>query len=361
LAVIDELQKKKNWEVLYFGRKTAAEGDKAFSAEKGIIEKKGIKFVSLNAGRWQRKFTRYTIPAILRTPLGFAQSFFYLIKYKPNIILSFGSYVSVPVVLCGWLLDIPIVTHEQTSVRGLANKINSVFANKIAVSWSDTIGSYNKIKSVFTGNPIRNEIFTVSESFWKSLSFDNKLPLILVTGGNQGSHALNTAIAEVLPKLLEIAVVVHQTGQTEINDDFERLIKIKEKLPKLLEGRYKVVKYLQSEEMGTLLNKSDLVISRAGANTVYELAALGKPAILVPLPWLYQDEQTKNASKLVEAGTSQILAQRELTGENLLFTVRNFLKNLPIYKKKANKAKELVTLDASKKIANLVEQTAYDH
>jgi len=355
LAVAEEL-KKRGWEIIFFGRKYAAEGVKTPSVESEIVPKIGIPFYPLAAGRIQRRFTRWTIPAILRIPLGFIQAILYLRKIRPDAVLSFGGYVSAPVVFAGWLMRIPVVTHEQTTVKGLATKFNSLFAKKIAVSWKTNLGDFPPQKVVFTGNPIRKDIFKFNKKIWQELNFEKKLPLVFITGGNQGSYTINMAVGEIIPQLVKIANVFHQCGHLNAFADFERLKDIRNKLPEKLKSRYQVKKYLSGEEMGTLLYKADLVVSRAGANTVAELAALGKPCILIPLPWLYQNEQENNARMLEKVGIAEVLLQKDLSGKNLLRLIKKMLDNLSSYQKNAIKAKKLVCLKAAEKIADLLEE-----
>ena len=354
LAVIEELQKR-GWEIIFIGRKHAAEGDKTLSVEAKIIPKLGIPFFPLNAGRIQRQFTRWTIPALLRIPLGFFQAFGYLRRFRPTVVLSFGGYLSAPVVFSAWLLKIPVVTHEQTTVKGLATKFNSLFAKKIAVSWPASVGEFPPNKVVLTGNPIRKEIFKANQKVWRTLNFEKNLPLIFVTGGNQGSHVINMTVGEIVPSLTKIANVFHQCGHLNALGDFEKLEKVRNNLPAKLKRRYHLKKYLASQEMGTLLCKADLVISRAGANTLTELAALGKPAILIPFPWLYQNEQTKNAQMLAKVGIAEILPQEQLSPSRLLKLIKKMLSNLSFYQKNSPRAKKLVNLKAAKKIADLLE------
>jgi len=355
LAVIEELQKR-NWEIIFIGRKHAAEGDKTLSVESEIIPKMGIPFFPLWAGRIQRQFTRWTISALLRLPFGFFQAFFYLCRFRPNGVLSFGGYLSAPVVFSAWLLKIPVVTHEQTTVKGLATKFNSLFAQKIAVSWPISLKQFPQNKVVLTGNPIRKETFKVDEKIWRVLNFERDLPVIFVTGGNQGSHTINMVLGEIIPQLVKIANVFHQCGHLNVLGDFEKLEKIRANLPPKLKLRYHVKKYLNAEEMGTLLNKADLIVSRAGANTITELAALGKPCILIPLPWLYQNEQAKNARLLAQVGIAEVLLQEDLSGENLLHFIGKMLANISFYRKNSTLAKKMVKLEAAKKIADLIEE-----
>lgn len=350
LAVIDELVKHGGWEILFIGRKYATEQEKTPSVESQIIPERGIWFVAINAGRFPRYFNRYALFSALKIPLGFFQAFYHLLRFRPKVILSFGGYISVPVVFAGWLLRIPALTHEQTTVQGLATKINVLFAKRIAVSWPQTIKQFPKAKVVLTGNPIRKEIFKVNQKMWQILNFPKGLPLIFVTGGNQGSHMINLTVESALPQLVKVGSVFHQCGHLWALGDFQRLEKAREKLPGNLKKRYHVRKYLTGEEMGTLFAKADLVVCRAGANTLTEIAALGKPVLFIPFPWLHQDEQTKNARMLVEAGTAEILPQKDLTGKTLFWRINMMIKNLKKYEKNAPTAKKLVKLDAAKRI-----------
>jgi UDP-N-acetylglucosamine--N-acetylmuramyl-(pentapeptide) pyrophosphoryl-undecaprenol N-acetylglucosamine transferase len=356
LAVIDELQKRGGWEIYFFGRKYAAEGEKTPSLESLIIPEKGIRFIPLNPGRLQQKFTKHTIPAFLRLPLGFIQAFYHLTRLKPNIILSFGSYVGVPVVVCGWLLGIPIMIHQQTLTAGRADKINARFAQKIAVSWKDTLNDFPKNKVLLTGNPIHPQIFKVNQKIWKNLNFEKELPLVLITGGNQGSHRINLAVEGALEKILTKYNLFHQTGYLRTTGDFDRLSEKKENLPEKLKIHYHLKRYISGEEWGTLLNKADLVVSRAGINTLSELLALGKPALLIPIPWLYGDEQTKNAEMLKKIGLAEILNQKKLTSKTLYQTIEKMITHLQDYRSNSAGAKRLIVLNAPQKIINEVEK-----
>lgn len=357
LAVIDEL-KKGDWEILFIGRKYATETDKTPSVESEIIPKMGIKFTAITAGRVYREFSVVSLRSLLKIPFGFFQSLIQLIKFRPRVILSFGSYLSVPVVFAGWLLGIPILTHEQTTVKGLATRFNTIFAKRIAVSWPPTVKDYPSQKVVLTGNPIHKAVFKNHQQFWKNLAFEKNLPLIVVTGGNQGSHIINQMVEKILPRILPQANVFHQCGHLSIFGDYEKLRVTKSQLPPELKHHYQVSKYLSGKEMGTLFSQADLVISRAGINTLTELMILGKPAILIPHPRLYQNEQIKNAQMVADLRLAEVLLQKKLTPNNLYNLVIKMLKNIRIYEKNAQKGKNLVKLNAAKKIVTLLEELA---
>lgn len=353
LAVIEELQKQGGWEIYFFGREHATEGDKAPSVEMEVIPQMGIKFILISAGRLQRKLSRYTIPATLRFPLGFFQALYHLIRIRPNVILSFGGYLGVPIVSAGWLLRIPGITHEQTTVAGLGTKINALFCRKVALSWPQTLGIFPKEKEVLTGNPIRREIFKSNGKAWQSFGFEKGKPLILVAGGNQGSRVINTAVAGCLEKILANYNLFHQVGQLDLAG-FRKLAG----LGKLEQKNYRVAGFVKGVDWGTLLNKADLVISRAGINTLTELGALGKPMLLIPIPWLFGNEQTQNAKMFQAAGVAEIISQDELTPGLLIKTIEKMMANLNQYQKNAPNAKKLVIPEAAVKIVKLISETA---
>jgi UDP-N-acetylglucosamine--N-acetylmuramyl-(pentapeptide) pyrophosphoryl-undecaprenol N-acetylglucosamine transferase len=341
-AVIEELKKLEDIEIIYVGRKHTIEGDKTPSVESQVLPKLGVKFYSLTAGRLRRYLSLWTIISLLKIPLGFIQAFYILLKEKPDVVVSFGGYVSVPVVVDAWLLNKPVLMHEQTLVTGLANKINGFFADKIAVSF-DTDYSFPKQKLDLTGNPIRKELMREGGEFSKR----ERVPLIYVTGGNQGAHVINEAVGEVLEKLTEKAYVYHQTGDSKFND-FDKLSEARSNLknPK----RYVVKKWFDVSELVKIYNEADLVVSRAGANTLTELAYFGIPTLVIPIPYLHRDEQNKNAKFFENAGLTKILSQTKLNGDSLYDEISDMLTNISDLKKSAQNAGRFVYPDAAKRL-----------
>lgn len=332
VATIEELKKFKDTDIVYVGRKTTQEGDNAVSVESQVLPALGVKFIPIITGRLQRAFTIYTIPSLLKIPIGFIQSLLIILKEKPDVILSFGGYVSVPVVIVSWLFSIPIIIHEQTLISGLANKISSYFADKLAISFEKNAPSSEKI--ILTGNPIRREILDIPQR-----AASQKLPVILIIGGNQGSHVINLAVEKCLDQLLKIAVVYHQTGDSKYRD-FERMQQ-KES------DKYKIFKFI-SKDWSKILAGSDLIISRAGINSLTELAYLGKPALLIPIP---NNEQKMNAEFFEKVGLVNILSQSKLSGDAMLSDIKIMLKNLDHIKKQASEVKKIIIPDAAKRLA----------
>lgn len=346
IATIEELQKYSDTEIVYVGRKTTREGDSSMSVESQELPKLGVKFRTIITGRLQRHLGLYTILSLLKIPVGFLQAFYIILSEKPDVILSFGGYVAVPLVIAGWLMSIPIIIHEQTLVTGLANKISSYFADKIATSFEGSNG-FPKNKVVLTGNPIRKSIIQPKEVKLESgysklfkIAKQKKLPIIFVTGGNQGSRIINLAVEENLKKLLTIACVVHQTGDSEYKD-YERL--------KEFGSDYYLVTKWVGDEIGVLLKNTDLVVSRAGINTLLELSYLQKPALVIPLP--IHSEQNKNSHFFEKLGLAHVLHQKELVKDNLYKKIKELINDLPQIKNQAKKAKEVVIETAAKRLA----------
>lgn len=345
IAVIKELKKETDIHIVYVGRRTTMEGDRTESIESKIIPSLGIKFIPIIAGRLQRGFSVYSITSLLKIPIGFIQALYIVLSEKPNVVLSFGGYVSVPVTLAAWLFSIPIIIHEQTLVTGLANKISAFFADKVALSFSDGL---SQKKAFLSGNPIRPEVTSplkTVDSKYKEIfnnAKKNKMPVVYITGGNQGSHVINQAVEQALDKLLNMAFIIHQTGDSKFKD-YDRL--------KLLQNERYIVERWIGEEIGYILSRIDLVVSRAGANTLTELSFWGKPALVVPLPHLHQDEQNKNAKFFAQLGLVTILPQPKLSPESLYKQISEMIKNLEIFKRRSKDARVVVIPDASKRIA----------
>ena len=341
LAVIDELKKRSIEDVIFIGRARATEGERVPSAESIVIPNLGIKFYAIPTGRLQRKFTRYTLPSLLKAPVGVISSLLILSQEKPDVVISFGSYVALPVIIAAWVLGIPSITHEQTVKGGLSNQWISRFAKKIALSWPDSKQFFPEEKCVVTGIPIRREILNLKRH-------RTNRPTIFITGGNQGAHSINEAILEVMEPLLDKYEVYHQTGGAEKFRDFEMLTARVSQLPRKLQKRYHVFKWLNGSELVDVYSRASLVVGRSGANTVSEVAYLGIPGLFIPLPWAGSGEQEKNAQMLASTGAALVLQQERLSPRRLLAAINATILRLDDYKAAAKRAKKLINPNAAK-------------
>lgn len=349
LALIEKLKEQKpSPQIHFFGRKYATEGSKNISAEYQQIKKLGIKFYEITAGRLQRRWTRYTIPSLLKIPVGFIKSLIYLLKIRPHMIISFGGYLSPPVVLAGWLLGIDSISHEQTSVPGLAARINSLMVKKIFLSWAESEKYFDHDKCEVIGNLNRKSLLKKNCRDKRINLFLRKVKnLIVVAGGNQGSHFLNQLIfnSQILNTQFSI---LHQLGTVNFDGDHQKAKTIKH-------PNYLAIPYIDPEDFGAILSQAKLVISRSGANTVWELATLGKPAILVPLPISGEGEQMENARILEKAGMAIMIDQDKLTPQVLIESIEKMMKGLPKIQKSADAFAKSLPQNAVHKLSGYIK------
>jgi UDP-N-acetylglucosamine--N-acetylmuramyl-(pentapeptide) pyrophosphoryl-undecaprenol N-acetylglucosamine transferase len=324
IALIDALHKKRDTTIVFIGRTYAVEGSRAQSVEYQLIKEKGIRFVSISAGRLQRQFTRHTIVSLLKIFIGCIQAWIFCCRLRPSLIVSFGGYVALPMAVAGWFFRIPVITHEQTMVPGLANKIIARIAKRVCVTFPEIVVHFPKGKAVYTGLPLRNELFNPPKKSPFVLDTEH-FPLLYVTGGGTGAQSLNRLLFPILPNLLERYSIVHQVGDISLPEAQN----IRSQLTGEYKDRYIVRSYLPIRTVAWILAHASLIIGRSGANTVMELAALGKVAILVPLPWSGGGEQQANASWLAQHGGAIVLAQRGLVPEDLKNSIEGIHKNLP--------------------------------
>ncbi|MFP4036513.1 MAG: undecaprenyldiphospho-muramoylpentapeptide beta-N-acetylglucosaminyltransferase, partial [Desulfobacteraceae bacterium] len=231
-------------------------------------------------------------------------------RFGADAVLGVGGYSAGPVCAAARLLGIPVVIHEQNSLPGLTNKWLCRVAERVLISFEESRSGFPAGKTVFTGNPVREEILEAAAE----KNARGELA-ILVVGGSQGAAAVNTAVVESMEILAGEGrrfQVMHQTGES----DYQRVAEAYRRIG--LEAR--VFPFI--EDMAQAYAFSDLVVSRAGAGTVAELAAVGKPSVLIPYPYSANDHQVKNARVLADAGGAEILLQADLTGGSLADTLR---------------------------------------
>ncbi|MFH0979860.1 MAG: glycosyltransferase [Candidatus Roizmanbacteria bacterium] len=345
LAIIEELKRTKpSTEIIFVGRKYALDSEKTISLEYKEITKRKIHFIPLQAGRLTRILSTRTIRSFLRIPLGFLRAFFILNEYRPSLILSFGGYLSLPLVFWGYFFRIPIFTHEQTIKPGLANKIIGFFSKKIFVAFDESKKYFSERKTIVTGNPVRKATFVVKKKPFKIIK---DRPVIYITGGTLGSHSVNEHIKKIIASLLHYYIVIHQTGEIKEYHDYEDLLKIRNNLPKELCDHYFLSKHFFEDEIGYIYSLSDLVVGRAGANTFFELINLKKPVVFIPLPWSSGKEQQHHAEIFARAGVGEIFHQIE-TSEKLFRIINMMIKNIESYKNNFKSLSYLYKSNASK-------------
>lgn len=300
LALLPLLQKE-GFEIHYIGSITGIEKD--------IISKVGnIKYHEIRTGKLRRYFAWKNFSDPFRVIGGYFDAKKIINEIKPDIVFSKGGFVSVPVVAAAHKAGIPVVAHESDITPGLANKISKRYANKICLTFPDSLADIKPPIGVYTGSPIRNELFNGNkEKARKTLNFDNK-KVILIMGGSLGSKIINEALRTVLNELTGKYNIIHICGKGNVNKNID------------IPG-YRQFEFV-SEELADFFALSDYIISRAGSNSIHEFLALNKPMILIPLSSkASRGDQILNSLSFEKRGYAIVLKEESLTGKTLLKSV----------------------------------------
>lgn len=345
IAVVEQLSlERPDIAIVFIGRKYALEGTRHTSEEYRLVTDRAIRFLPLTTGRLQRVLTRWTLLSLLKLPGGFFQAFYYCWRENPALIVSFGGYIALPVVVAGWVLGIPSITHEQTKIPGMTNKIIAHIARRVCVSFEDTMSVFPKHKTIHTGLPIRKGIFRKPKS--SSFPIDRTVPIVYITGGSTGAVSLNELVFPVVTTLIRQFTVVHQTGPLS----YEKAQILAAKLSGRGVLRYIPRPYIDETDQAFLLHRATLVIGRSGANTVGEVHACGAVGLFVPLPWSSNNEQLHNAMYLANLGAAVVLEQQTLSPRQLLESITWFTKNIEPYQRQARLASQMVIRDGAKRV-----------
>ncbi len=353
VATIEELREKyPDWEILFVGRKSALEGHITHSEEYRLIRGLGLKFLPIMAGRLKREGGLRAVMGLTKLPVGIFQALWYVGWYKPALVISFGGYIALPVVLAAWTWRVPVITHEQTMRPGLTNRIIAHLAEKICISFPDTVSQFSGNKHiVITGLPVRQHVLRSPKK--APFPIHPTMPLLLIVGGSTGSTSINEVVFAALPELLRTYTVVHQVGRISER----RASDVESNLSPAQRDRYLPVPYLSTDAYSYLLHKAALIIGRSGANTVTEIALCGKVAVFIPLPWAGGNEQYYNAKVLEDAGSAVILEQKNFSGESLIKHVHTIMKELPERNRKAKSFVSRIPHDGVKRFVAVIAKT----
>lgn len=351
LAIADELKtlaqkNNKDIKIYWFGNSRGM--------DRTIVEKSGSAdcFIPVPSGKLRRYFSFQNILDVFKIFAGFAVSFFRLLIIRPQVLFSKGGFVSVPPCAAAKILGIPVFTHECDFTPGLATKINSRFASKILVSYEETKKFFSKDKLnklIVTGNPVRPVFYNTDAEKGRSFLFEGKnadlsKPLLLVLGGSLGAHQLNELVVENLDWLKERFNVVHQCGAKDA--DF---------VPESQDSYYPYP--FIYEQMADVIAFSDIILSRAGANTIWESSVSGKPSVLIPLCGSgTRGDQVDNARYFEERGAAFVLAGGQADSENL----KECLSKLLDTKVRKEMAEKALALSASKRPALYIAELIFN-
>ncbi len=333
----------------------------ATGLEARICREEDIPFRAITTGKLRRSPTprelARNVADAFRIPLGMMQAFVIVLRTRPDVVLSTGGYVSVPIGVTAWILRRPLVMHEQTATVGLANRILARLATRVLLSHEsslDHLPARARTRGVVTGNPIRPEVLAGDrERGLAGYGQDPQPPLVLVTGGATGALQVNELVAGILPDVLPYCHMLHQAGEY----GFAKARDAAAGLPEALAGRYRVVDYIH-DELPDVLAAADVVICRSGAGTVAELTGLGKASILIPLVPTGGDEQRRTARHLAGSGAARMLTGPDATSERLRDELLTLLKDPQERKSLADNARRHGRPDAAAEVAEEVISAA---
>lgn len=311
--------------------------------EKSLITKEGIPYYGISSGKLRRYFDLKNFTDPFRVIKGFTEARTLLDKIKPDIVFSKGGFVTVPVVMAAHKSSIPIITHESDMTPGLANRICTPYADKVCCNFPETVSMIANGKGILTGTPIRSELGSGNrQAGLDYCHFTSTKPVILVMGGSLGAVHVNEAIRAILPQILERFQIIHLCGKGKVDETY-----------------YSTTGYYQFEyvdkELKDLFAAADIVISRAGANTIFELLKLNKPNLLIPLSAnASRGDQILNANSFKKQGYSLVLYEEELTSNLLYHTICELYDNRESFVERMKHANEK---DSITEIINLINLT----
>jgi len=356
LAVTEELQKaaingKIDLDLRYF---SDPERYNFLLATNGILVS---KIFSAKLRRYFDIRNLFDIPLFF---ISVIQSFWKVFWFMPDVLFSKGGPGSLPVVLACWFYRVPIIIHESDSAPGLANLMASKFADRIAVSFNSSteffIAKNAELseKIALTGNPTRKSLTDNAleqEAAKQIFSFDSKKPLILIIGGSQGSTKINDFMLNASLELMEADIqVLHQTGVNNFDDAKKELKFILENYTEKEMARYKIVPYFE-KDLQDAYAAADIIISRAGSGSIFEIAAFGKPSILIPLQKSAQNHQIQNAYEYAGSGAAIIVEEANLMPNIIISQIKKIVSDPEKFKKMSEAAKNFSKPEAAKIIS----------
>jgi UDP-N-acetylglucosamine--N-acetylmuramyl-(pentapeptide) pyrophosphoryl-undecaprenol N-acetylglucosamine transferase len=324
--------------------------------EARLVPEAGVGFQGLAAAGFDRARPWTLITSSFTLAVSTAKAWHRLGKRRPDVVMGFGGYVSIPVGLAAVLRGIPLVLHEQNSVPGLANKMLSRWAKAVGATYAESaeqLARPNRV--VVTGNPVRPSVLKASRTAGRAaLGVPADAPMLLVFGGSRGARHLNSALVGLRGRLMAVPElrVIHVAGAGELDAVRAALAAAGGDEG----GRWQVLGYL--DDMGSALAASDLIVARAGATSIAEITALGLPSVLVPYPFATDDHQTKNAATIVAHGGAELVPDSELDQERFGDIVVRLLSDAEGRANMAAASRALGRPDAAQRVADLARRAA---
>lgn len=324
--------------------------------DKTLLSQEGIRMKIVPSGKLRRYLSWKSLfqnifDFFFKIPAGILASFFYILFLNPDLIFSKGGYGSLPAVIAGKMLWVPIFLHESDTFPGLANRFLARFSLESFTSFPNT-PYFPKKKMILVGNPIRRELLEGKrEEAQAFFGLSGEKPVVLILGGSQGAQRINDRILEILPEILKDFELIHQCGQRNFQQvKAEAEVVINQKMAQF----YHLFPFLNEEELKNAYAATDLIVARAGSGTIFEIAALGKPSILIPLPESAQEHQIKNAYTYAQNGATIVLEEENFTAHFFLERLRYLFSNPQELERMSLTAKEFARPKAAQIIAEYI-------
>lgn len=325
----------------------------------GVLFDNEIEFQKIHVGKIRRYFSIQNVFDIAISCYGFVETFFKMFSIYPDVVVSKGGFMSLPVVFAAHLLRIPVVIHESDSVPGRANKLAGKYADKIALSYAEAGQYFDESKVAWTGNPLRKEILTpIHEGAFEYMKLEANIPVITVMGGSLGAKRINDTVLSALPDLVQKYQIIHQTGKLNFREVESTANVVLEKSS--MKGRYHPYDYLNELSLRMVAGVSDIIITRGGS-TIFEIAAWGVPSIIIPITDSNGDHQRKNSYNYARSGGAIVIDENNLTPEILITEINDILTSPERRTKMKEGAKLFAKTDASYKIAELIINIGIEH
>lgn len=346
LAVIREVKRLAeenqilDLELFYMGPQTPYEA---------LMIEEDVAILHIASGKMRRYFSLLNILDIFRLLAGTAQALWKMFFLVPDVIFSKGGYAALPATIAAAVFHIPLIIHDSDAIPGAVTKFSARFARRIGIAFPSAYGYFPKEKTALVGVPIRKRILGgLKEEAKDALNIFSTLPILGIIGASQGAQKINDAVLGILKELSAKYEILHQTGEKNIaNVTGEAKI--------ILEfnhnERYRPFAFLKETEMRDFYLVSDLVISRAGATSIFEIAAWGKPSIIIPLRNSAQDHQEKNAYAYAAEGACVVIQEENLTPHLLMAEIDKLILDPERMKKMGEAAQRFARIDAAEMLA----------
>ncbi len=324
------------------------------------LDDANITFYELPTGKNRIYFSIQNIFDAIKTFFSIIKAIMLLYKLFPDVVFSKGGYPAVPVVIAAKFLGIPLVIHESDSYPGRANKMSSRWAKKIAVSYKEAVEYFPKEKTAFVGNIVRKDVREpLAVGAYEYLKLNTALKTIMIVGGSQGAKVINDTVINSLPELLDKYQIIHQVGTKNFDETKALADVILKDNPN--KKRYNIYPYLNKLALRMSAGVADVIISRAGAGFIAEIASWGIPSIIVPISQSNGDHQRKNAYNYAATGACQVIEEKNLTSHIFVSEIVRILESEEIKNKMREGTKQFVHPDAEDKIAEEIMKIALTH